>query len=171
MSTSKFKVGDHVVGVDPKGNSTFFYDNTRRADEASLKELPVRRMEAHKTAYRAEQERAIGGGLQKHSIGDIYPLAAVGYGSGEGVAYTLENLQTGEVCMAGSWVRQWGNAKHPLEFAKVIGTKRGVSWKHGRPVFDSDGKLHLPPRPIKDFEVTLLAAIAEYQRALEQDIG
>ena len=122
-------------------------------------------------AYRAEQARAISGGVQPHSMGDIYPLAVVGYDNGEGVSYTLENLQTGEVCMAGSWVRQWQIAKHPLEFAKVIGTKRGVSWKQGRPVFNSDGNLHLPPRPIKAFEATLLAAIAEYQRALEQDIG
>lgn len=200
MFTNKFKVGSTVVVVDPSDNHAYFSkgasgvvvevsDDTYRVkftsgiydpdcegswwvDEASLEAVPVRRMEAHKTAYRAEQERAISGGLQSHSVGDIYPLAVVGYDSGGGVSYTLENLQTGEVCMAGDWVRQWGTAKLPKDFAKVIGTKRGVSWKQGRPVFDNDGSLVLEvSRPIKNFEVTLLAAIAEYQRALEQDIG
>ena len=200
MFTNKFKVGSTVVVVVPRNDPYCFskgasgvvvevdsgtylvkftsgiYDpdneGTWWAEEASLEAVPVRRMEAHKTAYRAEQERAISGGLQSHSVGDIYPLAVVGYDGGGGVSYTLENLQTGEVCMAGDWVRQWITAKPPKDFAKVIGTERDVSWKQGRPVFDKYGNLVLNvPRPIKNFEVTLLAAIAEYQRALEQDIG
>ena len=201
MFTNKFKVGSTVVVVDPKDNHKYFSkgasgvvvkvdsigylvkftsgthdpdcEGSWWVDEDSLEAVPVRRMEAHKTAYRAEQERAISGGLQSHSVGDIYPLAVVGYDNGgDGVTYTIENLQTGEVCMAGDWVRQWDNSRWPLEFAKVIGTKRDVSWKQGRPVFYKDGALVLEvPRPIKNFEVTLLAAIAEYQRALEQDIG
>lgn len=201
MFTNKFKVGSTVVVVDPIDNTDYFskgasgvvvevdsgmcrvkftsgiYDpdceGSWWVDEDSLEAVPVRRMEAHKTAYRAEQERAISGGLQSHSVGDIYPLAVVGYDNGgDGVTYTIENLQTGEVCMAGEWIRQWGNAKLPKEFARVVATERGVSWKQGRPVFDKDGNLVLEvPRPIKNFEVTLLAAIAEYQRALEQDIG
>lgn len=33
------------------------------------------------------------GGLQNHSVGDLYPLAVVGYGDG---SFQVENLATGE---------------------------------------------------------------------------
>lgn len=204
MSTNKFKVGYKVVVVDHKHNSEYFSvgargvvvaaggdyylvrftsgtfdtdcDGTWWVSGAGLKELPMRRMEAHKTAYRTEQERAISGGIQSHSVGDIYSLAVVGYDksalAARCVLYTLENLQTGEVCTSGNLVRQWDNATDALAFAKALNTLLGVNWRQGRPVFDQFGVLRLKEeRSIKDFEVTLLAAIAEYQRALEQDIG
>ena len=43
-------------------------------------------------------------GLQKHSVGDLYPLAIVGYGNGDKTKYVIEHLTRGEVlvCKAGS---------------------------------------------------------------------
>lgn len=40
-------------------------------------------------------------GLQRHSIGEAYPLAVVGYANGHRMAWRVENLMTGQcVCLA-----------------------------------------------------------------------
>ena len=36
-------------------------------------------------------------GLQKHSVGGIYPLAVVGYGNGDLTTYCIEHLTEGKV--------------------------------------------------------------------------
>lgn len=41
------------------------------------------------------QERAIAGGLQEHSVGDIYPLAVVGFGNGDFTHYEVHDIQRG----------------------------------------------------------------------------
>jgi hypothetical protein len=37
-----------------------------------------------------------GSGIQKHSIGDLYPWLVVGYGYGNSVLFCIQNMQTGE---------------------------------------------------------------------------
>lgn len=62
--------------------------------------------DTHKHPYAADcfelvkpepQAAAIVGGLQEHSVGEYYPLAAVMYEFDEHRVITIENLQTGEV--------------------------------------------------------------------------
>jgi hypothetical protein len=75
-------------------------------------------------------------GLQKHSVGDIYPLAVVGYGTADEVEYCVEDLCRGTIAafnngrenLRRSWVRasdahlfaqrvqrgEFRDAEHPL---------------------------------------------------------
>jgi len=43
-----------------------------------------------------EGHHPVHAGLQKHSVGEAYPLALVGYGNGDRTDYRLENLMTGQ---------------------------------------------------------------------------
>ena len=83
-----------------------------------------------------------GGGLQKHSVGDLYPLAAVGYArDSEHTVWVVENLETGEVaCWCTGAVRQWPAHALAVEFAERC--KQGIDfsghpirWVKGRPHF------------------------------------
>ncbi|MCA3173534.1 MAG: hypothetical protein ING25_10870 [Burkholderiales bacterium] len=47
--------------------------------------------------YVEPKAAAIAGGLQPHSVGDLYPLAVVTYANGDGTAIFVENLQEGTV--------------------------------------------------------------------------
>lgn len=86
------------------------------------------------------QTAAIAGGLQEHSVGEYYPLAAVMYEFDEHRIITIENLQTGEVS---------GFSHHAIDHCtfeaaykhieatssgkeKVNWTKGRVSYVHGR---------------------------------------
>ena len=46
-----------------------------------------------------EQQRAIAGGLQEHSVGGIYPLHIVAIANGDEHRYEVHNLQTGKRAM------------------------------------------------------------------------
>ena len=47
--------------------------------------------------YVEPKAAAIAGGLQPHSVGDLYPLAVVTYANGEETSIFVENLQEGTV--------------------------------------------------------------------------
>ena len=84
---------------------------------------------------------ANGGGLQKHSVGDIYPLAVVGYANGDHVRFTVENLETGCVAACGKVVRAWPNVTGALAFAKRFKQDKCVgldvvTWSTERPIFE-----------------------------------
>lgn len=64
-------------------------------------------------------------GLQKHSVGDIYPLAVVGYGTADKVVYCVKNLCTGQTAgfRNGSgefFRREWQNASGAGNYAEKI---------------------------------------------------
>lgn len=84
---------------------------------------------------------ANGGGLQKHSVGDIYPLAVVGYADGDKLRFTVENLETGQVCSCGEVVRAWHCAELAEAFAVLIKEGKAsiyadpIMWDSRRPKF------------------------------------
>lgn len=83
-----------------------------------------------------------GGGLQKHSVGAIYPLAVVGYANDKTLRFTVENLETGGVAACGSVVRSWHDAAGAASFAKrftkgkYAGSFDVVTWTVERPIFE-----------------------------------
>lgn len=60
--------------------------------------------------YVEPKAAAIAGGLQPHSVGELYPLAVVTYANGEGTAIFVENLQDGTVAT------KVKDASYPFEF-------------------------------------------------------
>lgn len=87
---------------------------------------------------------ADGSGLQKHSIGDIYPLAVVAYVTDTKVKYTVENLQYGACAgTADGVVRQWDKLVNAYEFAsrhpRAYDTGgNSIVWLSGRPVYKNN---------------------------------
>lgn len=81
-------------------------------------------------------------GLQKHSVGNAYPLHIVGYGDNP-TLYTIENMKTGEVlsCLDDQ-PRSFG--KVPVEVLDAIMLRKQmttpVRWTKGRPVRHSSGQ-------------------------------
>jgi hypothetical protein len=63
-------------------------------------------------------------GLQKHSVGDIYPLAVVGYGTGDEVEYCVEHLTNGTIAAfqrGKSFKRRsWYRASDAYAFAVLV---------------------------------------------------
>lgn len=64
-------------------------------------------------------------GLQKHSVGDIYPLAVVGYGTADKVVYCVKNLCTGQTAGfrngPGEFSRrEWQHASGAYNYAEKI---------------------------------------------------
>lgn len=94
---------------------------------------------------------ADGGGLQKHSVGDIYPLCVVGYAfDADTTVWVVENLARGRVaCGERKSVWQWDNYKDAAEFAEhaMWYTKdrmgRDILWEVGRPVFPKKPRIVL----------------------------
>ena len=85
------------------------------------------------------QAAALAGGLQEHSVGEYYPLAAVLYEHGDERIITIENLQTGEVAAVGNHPTNWGTfevAYRHLEQMSLSGswfkTKGRVSYMGGK---------------------------------------
>lgn len=83
-------------------------------------------------------------GLQKHSVGNAYPLTIVGYGNGDITTYVIENIVDGTVAGV-QWaghknVRQWRTVDDAARFLDVIMLRKPVLepviWVPGRPVFD-----------------------------------
>lgn len=92
--------------------------------------------------------------IQKHSLGDIYPLAVVGYGSGNHVMYCIENLSNGGVLAHSSGVRQWFRAHEAEAIARQVAdgkTHDGIGdlfvWRAGRPAL-ANGRLTLMNRTV-----------------------
>lgn len=124
--------------------------------------------------------RADGGGLQNHSVGEAYPLAIVGYGTGHSTTFTIENLERGTVAGWAGGIRVWSSAHLAVDFLtrKVLGTSypdTDLVWHRGRPTFDGNGMLAiLPPPPRKVYGVAVppgAALTTWYYMNLEQDIG
>ena len=131
-------------------------------------------------------------GLQGHSVGDAYPLAIVGYGSGDITMYVIENLVTGEVAQhdpddrySQIGPRQWAYLPYANAYLAglVLKGKRLTHWRVARPVFKGSRLvwpdfaepvhrrvlLQAAPRPvIPQREPTPREA---YYAAFEQDIG
>lgn len=92
---------------------------------------------------------ADGGGLQKHSIGGLYPLCVVGYNNGGSpIMWVVENLQDGTVaCTSGGSVRQWPLVSLAYDFAERCKehTKDSggepIVWLKGRPHFATEVRL------------------------------
>lgn len=117
-------------------------------------------------------------GLQNESVGDIYPLAIVGYAKGDLTTYVIENLVTGQ-CLGHpergpkTWritydARNYITKLHHLPSIESV-------WEFKRPVYDGVflvwpeqlvGTIRTtvtPDRPLTPREV--------YYAAAEQDIG
>lgn len=125
------------------------------AEPAKLDKLPVHYSSTFTESAKAEPTtgHAPNSGLQKHSLGELYPLAVVGYGDSP-MIFVLENLETGQVAGDGGYVRQWGNADHVVEFAKKYDLRTNptgksddwgddIVWITGRPI-NVDGYLEMP---------------------------
>lgn len=71
-----------------------------------------------------------GSSIQKHSLGDIYPLAVVGVSSGKGqTMYYIENLRLGAVAgRSHNRVRQWDNAEGAYRFASRVAAGEKVDY-------------------------------------------
>jgi hypothetical protein len=63
-------------------------------------------------------------GLPKHSVGDIYPLAVVGYGTGDEAEYCVEHLGNGTIAAfargKGFKRRAWHHASDAHRFAVLV---------------------------------------------------
>lgn len=118
-------------------------------------------------------------GLQNHSVGDIYPLAIVGYGKGDLTTYVIENLVTGQ-CLGHPGERgpkQWSSGRGASNYLARLHHLPLVEsvWELKRPVYDgcvlvwpeklvgTIRKTVTPDRPLTPRE--------EYYAAAEQDIG
>lgn len=70
-------------------------------------------------------------GLQKHSVGDIYPLAVVGYGTADEVEYCVEHLGDGTIAAfqrGRSFKRRaWTRASDAYYFATLVRDGKFVS--------------------------------------------
>lgn len=130
--------------------------------------------------------------IQKHSKGEFYPLCVVGYGDSNRVAYTIENLETGEVMAFApgefkgvSNIRAWGSAQHAYSWLNEnhLSIKAGAYKQiKGRPTFIKNGlglEIVVPPKHKRwavmldkvDFNKDTVLLNGVYYQALEQDIG
>jgi hypothetical protein len=78
------------------------------------------------------QAAAIAGGLQEHSVGEYYPLAAVLHEHGDERIVTIENLQTGEVAAVGSHVTHWGTFEFAYAVIERVNKGEKIAWTKGR---------------------------------------
>lgn len=117
-------------------------------------------------------------GLQNESVGDIYPLAIVGYGKGDLTTYVIENLVTGQ-CLGhpGGGPKQWCTATGALKYLISLHGLSGVEsvWEFKLPVYDGD-VLVWPEQLVGTIRKKVtpqlpLTPREEYYAAAEQDIG
>lgn len=78
------------------------------------------------------QAAAIAGGLQEHSVGEYYPLAAVLYEHGDERIITIENLQTGEVAAVGNHATHWGTFGFAYSVIERVNKGERIKWTKGR---------------------------------------
>lgn len=97
-----------------------------------------------------------GSSIQKHSVGDIYPLAVVGYGDADKVQYIVEDLQRGtHLCFSNNRrVVQTTRSATAYQVALSVRCKGlgrnllgPLSWVEGRPKYDKkSGSLVSPTK-------------------------
>lgn len=85
------------------------------------------------------QAAAIAGGLQEHSVGEYYPLAAVMYEHNGERIITIENLQTGEVNGRGLYPCDWGSFGQAYRHIERIANGYAWSKTKGRVSYASTG--------------------------------
>lgn len=115
-------------------------------------------------------------GLQNESVGDIYPLAIVGYGKGDLTNYVIENLVTGQ-CLGhpgGRGPKQWPSVKCARNYIENLHFLPRIEsvWEFKRPVYD--GTVLVWPhteQPTVRFTYRPLTPREAYYAAAEQDIG
>lgn len=95
-----------------------------------------------------KQKAAIGGGLQAHSVGSLYPLVVVGIDHYEhGLRWVVQNVQTGQYAAFSTLeghkeVPAFVNAAYAGEFAQRIADGiRHPWWAAGPLSRDADGRL------------------------------
>jgi len=133
-------------------------------------------------------------GLQNESVGNIYPLAIVGYGKGDLTTYVIENLVTGQ-CLGhpGRGPKQWLTAAAADNYIRNLHAIFGGVWEFKRPVYAGDNlvwpeqlvgtirKVVEPKQEVAKAVADLAAYVAAnprpltpreaYYAAAEQDIG
>ena len=83
-----------------------------------------------------------GGGLQKHSVGELYPLAVVGYCNGGATTFVVEDLQKGAVVC--DWKRldgpiwKYAKAEDAFTFARSVPNRGRITFVYQRPSFVND---------------------------------
>jgi len=114
-----FKIGDRVVVTGWLGDKCYGegWVGTVRDTESYVRVLFDRDTSkgylvdrSELTLYVEPKAAAIAGGLQPHSVGELYPLAVVTYANGEGTAIFVENLQDGTVAVVVK------DSSYPYEF-------------------------------------------------------
>lgn len=133
---------------------------------------------------------AEGSPIQKHSKGEFYPLCVVGYSDAGRTAFTIENLETGEVLSfmpyefkGGANIRAWGTAHGAYKFlAEHQQDLKASSWIKGRPTFIKHSlglEVVVLPKHKRwavvldkvDLNKDTMLLNGVYYQALEQDIG
>ena len=80
-----------------------------------------------------------GGGLQKHSVGELYPLAVVGYCNGGATTFVVEDLQKGAVVC--DWKHldgplwKYAKAEDAFTFARSVPNRGRITFVYQRPSF------------------------------------
>lgn len=100
------------------------------------------------------QAAAIAGGLQEHSVGEYYPLAAVLYEHGDERIITIENLQTGEVAAIGNHPTNWGTFEVAYRHLEKMDLVHGLFKTKGRVAY-MDGRW-VVAEPANPVQVTRL---------------
>ena len=78
-------------------------------------------------------------GLQKHSVGDLYPLAVVGYGNGDDTLYVIEHLTDGTVLCDGAGSPYQSDAYAVLPGIAESGFDQALDlWVKGRPYYNGN---------------------------------
>ena len=154
-----FKVGDRVKRIthleqDPKrGWPAFVEDKIYTVSSVSNTFLAIEGMgkeggggsshpydlDCFELVKPEPQAAAIAGGLQEHSVGEYYPLAAVMYEHNGERIITIENLQTGEVNGFGLYPCDWGSFEQAYRHIERI--TNGYAWSKtkGRVSYASGG--------------------------------
>lgn len=165
----KFKVGDTVRRTG--GDSRVIYDRqvkeagvyvvssvSRTGNWVGVKEVPdpaddepfcAQQFELVTPVMTMAQEFAIAAGIQAHSVGDLYPVAVVGYqaNADSQVVYFLENLQEGTVAMGSFGAPCY---MHSADDALALAQGTDFEWKQGRPQFvDNAWRLYNPSNPVR----------------------
>jgi hypothetical protein len=80
-----------------------------------------------------------GGGLQKYSVGELYPLAVVGYCNGGATTFVVEDLQKGAVVC--DWKHldgplwKYAKAEDAFTFARSVPNRGRITFVYQRPSF------------------------------------
>lgn len=169
---SKFKVGDKVRVVDSFGNGTFFssgaegvvVDRDREVVQVhfvSGRYYPAANgrwwvypedlelITPYSSTFTKPAEAPTptghtsdGGGLQKHSVGELYPLAVVGYCNGGATTFVVEDLQKGAVVC--DWKHldgplwKYAKAEDAFTFARSVPNRGRITFVYQRPSFVND---------------------------------